>query len=515
MMRGPESHERFPRLLAAVRRGCERWAPWRDEHQAVERAASILLPVLLAFGFAQPSGTAVLDEHVQAEMRRAQIPGLAYAVVQDGEIVHMRAFGIAGPDGRALSTRTVMNTASLGKTFTALAVRQLVDAGRLELDAPVRRYLPSFTLADAGAARSITVRHLLEHTSGLSNADGNHPDLFKPGPTGADLVRTMSNLRINRPIGERYEYSNLNYVVLGEVVAAASGRAYEAYVREHVFDRLGMLQTFYSAEDARAAGLDVADGYRLAFGFSAVANTPLPRGSMAAGLMFTTIEDLARYAAAFSNHGLLDGVSAVTADGVPRGEGRTYDMTWQPVRHADRDYGSGFSGGWLTYSSGLEILPNRRFAVVVLSNANTWQAFGTTTTFDIGFDVMRLHHGWSLPPRKPSPSTYYAAADAMLLALFALVVARALDLRRRPTHLRTHRLGHLVHLPSILGEIVAPLAVLVLLPRTATGQTAPWDAWARFVFSVPDLGFALLFLCLGLLAVGLVRVGRTLSSRPR
>jgi hypothetical protein len=409
-----------------------------------------------------------------------------------------------------------MNTASLGKTFTALAVRQLVDAGRLELDAPVRSYLPWFTLADEGASRAITVRHLLEHRSGLSNADGNRPDLFRPGPTGADLVRSMASLRIDRPVAEHYEYSNLNYLVLGEVIAAASGQPYEAYVQEHVFDRLGMTATFFSAEDARAAEFDVADGYRLAFGIPVVASIPLPRGAMAAGMMFTTIEDLARYAAAFSNHGLVDGISAVTADGAPTAERRTYDMAWQPSRHADRDYGTGFSGGWLTYSSGLEILPNRRFAVVILSNANTWQAFGTKSTFDIGFDVMRLHHGWSLTPSEPRASVYYLGADAFLLVFFALVVARALHLRRWLQRTRAQRNGFWTNLPWLLGEIAVPLAVLILFPQITTGLASVWDGWARFVFSVPDLGYALLVLCLGLLAVGLVRVGSSLAPRtPR
>jgi CubicO group peptidase (beta-lactamase class C family) len=477
------------------------------------RVAVMLSTILLAIGFAQGAGFARLDEHVEAEMRRALIPGLAYAVVQDGEVVHLRAFGIAGPDGRAMSTRTVMNTASLGKTFTALAVRQLVDGGRLKLDAPVRSYLPWFALADEGASRAITVRHLLEHTSGLSNPDGNRPNLFTPGPTGADLVRSMADLRINRPVGERYEYSNLNYLVLGEVVAAASGQPYEAYVQEHVFDRLGMTATFFSAEDAGAAGLDVADGYRLAFGIPVVANIPLPRGGMAAGMMFTTIEDLARYAAAFSNHGLLDGISAVTPDGALTAERRIYDMAWEPSHHIDRDYGTGFSGGWLTYSSGLEILPNRRFAVVILSNANTWQAFGTKTTFDIGFDVMRLHHGWSLTPSKPRASMYYLAADAFLLVLFALLVTRALHLRRWLQRTSSERYGALIRLPWLVGEIVVPLAILIVFPQQTTGLTSVWDGWERFVFSVPDLGYALLVLCLGFLAVGLLRLAGTLAPR--
>lgn len=469
------------------------------------------LAILIGLSFAQTTDFEPLDAHVEAEMRRAQIPGLAYAIVQNGEVVHLRAFGVAGPDGRAMNPQTLMNTASLGKTFTALAAQQLVNAGRLDLDAPVRRYLPWFALADEGAAKSITVRHLLEHTSGLANADGNRPFLFMPGPTGAELVRNISRFSLNRPVGERHEYSNLNYLVLGEVIAAASGQSYEAYVQENVFDRLGMTQTFFSAEDARAAGLAVADGYRLIFGIPVVANIPLPRGAVATGMMFTTIEDMARYAAAFSNHGLLGGVSAVTADGTPTDKRLNYDMTWQPEHVADINYGNGFSGGWLTYSSGLEVLPNLHFAVVILSNANTWQAFGTKTTFDIGFEVMRLYHGWPLPPSKQSPWIYYLAANAVLLVLLTLVVARALRLRGWQKRMRTHQFGRWAHLPWLLGEILLPLAVLVYLPQYTTGLHVPWEGWVRFIFSVPDLGYTLLGLSLELLAVGLIRLGFTLT----
>ena len=97
---------------------------------------------------------AAVDARVRAAMDASAIPGLAYAVVEDGTVVHLAAFGTAGPDGRAMTPQTPLVIGSVGKSITALAIRQLVEAGRIDLDAPVTRYLPWFTLAGPTGRRS-------------------------------------------------------------------------------------------------------------------------------------------------------------------------------------------------------------------------------------------------------------------------------------------------------------------------------------------------------------------------
>jgi CubicO group peptidase (beta-lactamase class C family) len=453
-----------------------------------------------------------LDEYVKHTMEKAQLPGLAYAVVKNGEVVHMKAFGIARSDGRPMTTQTVMNTASVGKTFTALAIQQLVSAGKLELDSPVQHYLPWFTLADLEAAKTMTVRHMLEQTSGLSTADGNRPFLFRPGLNGEELVRKMATLGINRPVGQDYEYSNLNYLILGEVVVAVSGQSYEQYLQANIFDRLGMKYSFFSPEAVQSAGLDLADVYRLLFGFPVKWNRPLPLGAIAGGQHYTTVEDMARYMMAFSNHGELEGVSAVTAEGQPSKERLNYSTTWQSEFISDPFYGNGFSGAWITYTSGIEYLPNQHFGVVVLANANTSQAFNTTSAFDIAYDVMRLYHGWSLPSHGASARTLYLAADAVLFCLAGFVISRAWCLRgwrERIVHKRTLK----SHWPWVIVELILPGSVLAYFPIWATGLKSPLTAWERFVFSLPDIGYSLLFLNGALLVIGMTRSVVMLKGR--
>jgi CubicO group peptidase (beta-lactamase class C family) len=109
-----------------------------------------------------------IDAYLEEQMRRLNLPGVSLAIVEGQQIVHLRGFGRARPGGEAPSPQTPFFIGSLTKSFTALAVMQLVEAGQVELDAPLQRYLPWFRVADPQASAQITVRHLLNQTSGLS-----------------------------------------------------------------------------------------------------------------------------------------------------------------------------------------------------------------------------------------------------------------------------------------------------------------------------------------------------------
>ncbi|MFN2220992.1 MAG: serine hydrolase domain-containing protein, partial [Candidatus Promineifilaceae bacterium] len=113
-----------------------------------------------------------IDAYVLDQMNSLDIPGLALGIVQDGQIVHLQGFGAADSTGRAVTPQTPFNIGSVTKSFTALAVMQLVEAGKIDLDAPAQQYLPWFKLADEATTAEITVRHLLNQTTGISERDG-------------------------------------------------------------------------------------------------------------------------------------------------------------------------------------------------------------------------------------------------------------------------------------------------------------------------------------------------------
>ncbi|MBN1811133.1 MAG: beta-lactamase family protein, partial [Anaerolineae bacterium] len=191
-----------------------------------------------------------IDAYVEGQMRRLKIPGASLAVVEGDKIVHRRGFGHSvsrpGQGGDAPTPQTPFFIGSLTKSITALAVMQLVEDGKVELDAPVQRYLPRFRVADAQASAQMTVRHLLNQTSGLPMIAGNvalaelddRPDAIER------QVRALSTLKLTRPVGSKWEYSNLNYNVLGLIVEAASGESYADYVRDHIFIPLEMSRTY-------------------------------------------------------------------------------------------------------------------------------------------------------------------------------------------------------------------------------------------------------------------------------
>ena len=116
-----------------------------------------------------------IDAYLTREMRDLHIPGLALGIVHNGEIAHLRGFGVADSSGLVVTPQTPFILASASKSFTALAIMQLVEEGKVDLDAPVATYLPSFSVGDDSASGAITVRHLLNHTSGLPEDTAYEP----------------------------------------------------------------------------------------------------------------------------------------------------------------------------------------------------------------------------------------------------------------------------------------------------------------------------------------------------
>src|SRR5690606_20224652 len=115
-----------------------------------------------------------------------------------------------------------------------LAVMQLVEAGAIELDAPVQRYVPWFRVADEAASAQIIVRHLLTQMSGLSRESGIKPLVEGKDATLQQLVQDLANEDLNRPVGESYEYSNANYITAALVVEVVSGEPFGEYLNRHI-----------------------------------------------------------------------------------------------------------------------------------------------------------------------------------------------------------------------------------------------------------------------------------------
>jgi CubicO group peptidase (beta-lactamase class C family) len=254
---------------------------------------------------------ASIDAYIKDHMDEYQIPGLALSIVHDDEIVYAQGYGVAGPEGTAITPQTPFVIGSTSKSFTALAIMQLVEAGQVELDATVQTYLPWFTMADAEAAKRITVRHLLTHSSGLSGPVSDK-DIINPDVSEAALethIRELADFNLLLTVGERYHYNNTNYDILGLIVQTVSGESFEAYVEGHIFSPLEMANSYTSKAEAEANGLAARHTYF--FGKPRVlADAAYSRRKLPSGYLISSAGDLGHYLIAQLNEGRYAGRQA-------------------------------------------------------------------------------------------------------------------------------------------------------------------------------------------------------------
>ena len=258
-----------------------------------------------------------VDTYLESQMRRLHIPGASLAIVEGDQIVQLRGFGRARPGGEAPTPITPFFIGSLTKSITALAAMQLVEAGKVELDAPVQRYLPWFRVADPEASAQMTVRHLLNQTSGLPVLSSqlvlaemdDRPDATER------QVRAMSTLKLSHPVGEKCGYCNLNYNILGLIIETASGESYSRYIQKHIFDPLEMRHSYTTKVAAQKDGLAV--GYRHWFSLPfPEPNMPVPAGSLPSGQLISCAEDMAHYLIAHLNGGRYGNAQILSAAGI-------------------------------------------------------------------------------------------------------------------------------------------------------------------------------------------------------
>jgi CubicO group peptidase (beta-lactamase class C family) len=475
---------------------------------------SILLAVAGLANSAMPGSAAVsadgpgtaIEAYLRAEMAGSAIPGLAVAVVEDGRTTYAAALGSA-VDGSPMTIATPVVIGSVGKSITALAIRQLVEAGRLELGVPLRTYLPWFTLdAPRAAVDAITVGSLLAHTSGLSTADGQDPRWYAPGLSPGDVARGLVSVQPDRPAGV-HEYSNLNYVLLGVLVESVSGQAYDAYLADHVFRPLGMAAS--AAMPGPADGTPT--GYRYLYGVPVPFAEPYPTGMVAAGYQVSTTEDMARFTAALASGGVYEGTDILT--GRPSaGPGPALGTDWQSIGAVTPGTVTGQSGSTLATNADILVEPASHRGVVVLLDANPVQFMGLPRgAADIALDVLRISEGDAPAAGRPSVRMVYLVLDLLLAALVALLVVHAWRSRTWPDRWRRDGSRRLLGARTVAADLVLPVIVLVGIPLAigATGSSPAGDVFRgwRFLFwTLPDVAVALLVLATVPLALGLRKV---------
>lgn len=242
-----------------------------------------------------------VDDYIKQQMEADNIPGVAVAVVRGDEAVYCKGFGIASvKTNLAVTPQTIFDLASISKSFTALGILLLRDDGLIDLDASVQQYLPDFQPNDSLSSH-ITVRHLLNHMSGLPGTF-SAPIIFQQGDDDmVALVAAMGRVRLNREPGSSFEYADINYCLLGALIERVSGITFEDYIQQRIFSPLGMDNTTLYPEEAAASSR--ADGYQSMYGRVVARNIPIYRSALPAGWVMSGAEDMCKWLVTHLNDG--------------------------------------------------------------------------------------------------------------------------------------------------------------------------------------------------------------------
>jgi len=321
-----------------------------------------------------------LDELLEATMRDWKVPGMAALVIQDGEVVHARGYGLRDVErSSSVTPETIFAIGSCSKAFTATAMAMLADEGKLDWETPIREYLPDFRLKDPVATEGMTAFDLLTHRGGLAG----HELMWYGSPfSRRELYERLRHLEPDRGFRSRFEYSNLSYMVAGVLIEALSGLTWEQFVRERIFTPLGMHDSNVSVEETTQT-----NNHALPYGEKDGEVRPIPFRNLdavgPAGSINSTVLDMAKWVMLQLNGGKHGDAQLVsegqlakvhTAQIVMEAPAKyeemplaCYGLGWAvfPYRGHKLIWHSGGIDGFIALTS---FLPAQRSGVVILSN---------------------------------------------------------------------------------------------------------------------------------------------------
>ncbi|WMJ86015.1 serine hydrolase domain-containing protein [Anaerocolumna sp. MB42-C2] len=454
-----------------------------------------------------------MDSFIEKEMRTCRIPGLSLGIVKGNEIIYRKGYGIADPTGRKVMPQTPFKIASLSKSFTAMAVMQLAEAQKLDLDKPVQTFIPGFHLSDKTAASEITVRNLLNHTSGIgSGEDYVFDTLWDDSVTLNEYINRISRIKPGKKL---FQYGNISYNILGKVIENVTGLSYGEYISENIFKPLDMNHSYVSQEQAKAE--EMAVGYRTLFGIPVPVEYPYQIYNLPAAGIISSSEDISKYIIALLNGGNYNhrqilsesGVTGLMTPSVKISEYVSYGLGWYVTS------GSVYHGGEFTnYQSKVKLLPEDSIGVVIMYNTSSivfTRLFRTGYRDRIESGIISILYGYEPDSVQPGSGIFdlnrypmsvtYTIYIGLYLFIGILLLISAIRLKNFYPGLQKYKKNiYMKLIYTMLIQVFLPVLAVVLLP-VITGMP-----WSFIVFYVPDLGYFIL-LSAGIdLLLGIIKV---------
>ncbi|MGR5983808.1 serine hydrolase domain-containing protein [Bacillus cereus] len=245
--------------------------------------------------YAQQNVKVTLDKYIEKFIKEQNIPGAAVAIVHNKEVFFTKTMGVTGESEKKVTSKTPFAIGSISKSLTALAIVKLIEDKKIKLEDPVQRYLPWFKLKNPQISSTITIQHLLTHTSGINTYEGLalSDKQSKSSTALKENVMKLSNVKVTAPPGEKYQYSNVNYIVLGAIIEGVTNETYSSYMEKHIFQPLNMNGAAASKEIAYEK--DYLTGYQSWFGIPRKSVVSYDNAGAPYGYITANLEDMIQF----------------------------------------------------------------------------------------------------------------------------------------------------------------------------------------------------------------------------
>lgn len=475
---------------------------------------TMLLGILssqIVFGEDRANQYQDIYKYIENQMEQYNIPSLSLGIVKNGTTVFLKGFGNANSSVQRVTPQTPFIIGSVSKSFTALAVMQLAELGRINLDDGVDKYLPWFVAEYQGKSQVITVRQLLHHTSGIKPF---YDGMVDSNVTIEQLVRgELNSTELNTVPGTCSDYSNANYIILGEIIQRVSGQSYEDYITEKIFKPLEMKHSYLSKTSAVKDGL--ATGHQKWFGFPVESDVPYFKYSLPEGQIISCAEDMLHYISALLNKGVYNNIRILSEEGVKelfntevqeeyvpsgiKGTASYYGFGWRIIYDNDKISMIQHTGETANYHANVVLKLDEGIGVVELDSLG-----GDMSPVSIGVGVADIMSGGQ-PKVSRFINNVFIVEIVIVFLVGSLILFSVFRLRSWKLRIGKSK-GRLIYniIFATAINLVLPLWILLCMP----GMFG--SVWSSSMLIFPDIAWTALIIAISLILIGAVKLVLTI-----
>ncbi|MCP4970190.1 MAG: beta-lactamase family protein, partial [Arcobacter sp.] len=422
-----------------------------------------------------------IDSYIENIQNKVDIPAISIGIIKNDNLIYKKSYS----RNKNITPDSLFYIGSLTKSFTALAIIQLIEDRKINLDDSIKKYLPWFEIKDMKNVDNITIRTLLNQTSGFSTYDGlkNFDDWDSSDFALEKTIRALKNIFLVSEPSTTFHYSNINYQILGLIIEKVTKLSYNEYVKDNIFTKLDMKGSFASVDNLDKE--NITQGHRLWFGQAVKSNFPFSRVMLPAGYIISNVEDISKYLIAQLNNGKYKKEQIFSPTIIKQVQ--TPSAT---IIKDDMHYGFGWfvdtseelylshTGSTPGYTSAMVIYPEEKLGIVVLTNITSY-TLGSKELNSLAGGIIDI-----IKNKEIKKSEIDIVLISGYLFLFGLLIVQLFVIKSFIKKFKDISKNKITL--SFIFDILVVLLFFIVVPKISD------LTFSGFLLFVPDIGYLML-----------------------